>query len=250
LPITTLRRAAAAALLVGAGLALAPEARAGGPPIFVPFGNKRDATLTGPADFQDFTINAEVGVDGWIGLTDDFDGGVATLVGRDGRPAGTARTSADPGGPQEKGFEFRPTVNGPWTVHVSPNNQTGSGVFPQTVGLEWVPDCRGDALTRCTIAPGKTKPANLGGANDNDAFTVKAKPGRRYVAHLEASDGVGLEVVDGKGRVVKSRRVRGGVADQPFLLPRAGGPYRVVVVGMGPVNHSTGSPYVLTLKAG
>ena len=66
MPNITPRRAAAAALLIAAGLALAPEARAGGVPVTLPIVDNSPGTnftLNGSADVAQFKINATAGKD-------------------------------------------------------------------------------------------------------------------------------------------------------------------------------------------
>ena len=71
MPNITPRRAAAAALLIAAGLALAPEARAAGVPVTLPIVDNSPGTnftLSGPTDVAQFKINATTGKDLFVGL--------------------------------------------------------------------------------------------------------------------------------------------------------------------------------------
>src|SRR3954452_5620335 len=236
LPKITPRRAVAAALLIGAGLALAPEARAAGVPVTLKIGDNVPEThfrLTGPTDVAQFTLKAAAGQDLFVGLQTWYNLRMQVLD-----PNGKLLRTFDANGyqdtPVEEGVEVHARVGGTYTVRVTGGDYIK---YPYTDPTIWAyPDCRGGPATKCAIAPGQTAKATFGGSNDDDAYALKATPGTRYTATLQVADRDNtlyfsdLKLVDGKGEVVQTQATGAGSAKRnkavmKFVLPASGGPF-------------------------
>jgi hypothetical protein len=154
-----------------------------------------------------------------------------------GKLVGTYDANGYQDTPVEEGVEVHARVGGSYTVRVTGGDYIE---YPYTEPTIWaLPDCRGGPATKCAIAPGQTAKATFGGSNDDDAYVVKATPGKRYVATLQVaafpppnniiyfSD---LKLVDGKGEVVQTQGTGAGSAKRnkavmKFVMPASGGPF-------------------------
>src|SRR3954451_12859218 len=180
MPNITPRRAAAAALLIAVGLALAPEAQAAGVPVTLPIVDNSPGTnftLSGPTDVAQFKINATAGQDLFVGLQTWYNLRMQVLD-----PNGKLLRRFDSNGyqdtPVEEGVEVHARVGGTYTVRVTGGEYIQ---YPYTEPTIWAfPDCRGGPATKCAVAPGQTAKASFGGSNDDDAYALKATPGKRY----------------------------------------------------------------------
>ena len=169
MPNITPRRAAAAALLIGAGLALAPEARAAGVPVQLNVVDNAPGTgftLTGPTDVAQFTFKAAAGQDLFLGLGRWYDLRVEVLD-PSGKPFKTYDAGNGSSDLTEEGVELHARLGGTYTVRVTGGEDVE---YPYADPTIWVyPDCRGGPATKCAIAPGQTAKATFGGSNDDDA---------------------------------------------------------------------------------
>ena len=224
-------------LLVAAGLAFAPEARAAGVPVSLPIGEKTPDTqfqLSGPADVAEFKIKLAAGTDIFVGI-ETYERLDLKVFDQNGKllksHVVTGNTDASP----QEGVEVHPTVTGTYTVRVSGDPQ-GSVDYPTDVAIWAYPGCRGGPATGCTIAPGNTKSASFAGWNDDDAYAIKgATAGRGYAATVQVTTpgdylyGTDLRLVDGSGKVLQSVTTgnsaeRRNNATLKFVLPK-GGPF-------------------------
>ena len=189
MPNITPRRAAAAALLIAAGLALAPEARAAGVPVTLPIVDNSPGTnftLSGPTDVAQFKINATAGKDLFVGV-DTYTYLNLEVFDPNGKLVRSYPIYGNTDDTAEEGVELHPTVSGTYTARVA-GNSDGSVGYPTDASIWVYPDCRGGPATKCAIAPGQTAKATLGGSNDDDAYVVKAPAGKRYVATLQVAN--------------------------------------------------------------
>jgi hypothetical protein len=216
MPNITPRRAAAAALLIAAGLALAPEARAGGAPVVLKIGDNVPEThfrLTGPTDVAEFKLKATAGSDLFVGLQTWYYLRME-ILDPNGKLLKTFDADGEEDFPVEGGVELHPLVSGSYTVRVAGNGYNIQ--YPYSEPTVWAYlDCRGGPATRCAIAPGKTAAATFAGSNDDDAYVIKAPAGKRYTATLRVDSpypySAHFDLVDGRGEVVASQDTGLGV---------------------------------------
>ena len=241
MPNITPRRAAAAALLIATGLALAPEARAGGVPVTLPIVDNSPGTnftLSGPTDVAQFKINATAGKDLFVGV-DTYTYLNLEVFDPNGKLVRSYPINGNTDDTAEEGVELHPTVTGTYTARVA-GDSDGSIGYPTDASIWVYPDCRGGPATKCAIAPGQTAKASLGGSNDDDAYVVKATAGKRYIANLEVANRdetlyfSQLNLVDGKGEVVQTvltgaHADRRNKATMKFVLPASDGPFYLQV---------------------
>jgi hypothetical protein len=161
--------------------------------------------------------------------------------------------------PVQEGVELHPLVTGSYTVRVA--GQPGGDVrYPYTEPTVWAyPDCRGGPATKCAIAPGQTAKATLGGANDDDAYVLKATPGKRYIANLEVANDneslyfTDLNLVDGQGEVVQTKMTgahadRRNKATMKFVVPASGGPFYLQIQPRPSPSNAYRGSFMLNLQ--
>jgi hypothetical protein len=258
MPNITSRRAAAAALLIGAGLVQAPEARAGGVPTNLPIGENLPDThfrLTGPTDVAEFKLNATAGKDLFVGLQTWYELRME-ILDPNGKLLKTFDANGEEDFPVEEGVELHPLVSGSYKVRVA--GQPGGYVkYPYEDPTVWAyPDCRGGPATKCAIAPGKTAAATFAGSNDDDAYVVKAPAGKRYTATLHVDSpypySAHFNLVDGQGEVLASQDTglgpaRRNTATLKFVLPGSGGPFILQARPAPNPSHNLRSRFTVSL---
>src|SRR4051794_10110763 len=259
MPNITSRRAAAAALLIAAGLALAPEAQAAGVPVtlkIVDNATGTNFTLSGPTDVAQFKINATADQDLFVGLQRWYDLRLE-ILDPNGKPFKTYDAPAGSSDLTEEGVELHPRVGGTYTLRVTGGDYIQ---YPYTDPKIWVyPDCRGGPATKCAIAPGQTAKATFGGSNDDDAYVVKAPAGKRYTATLQVADRdetlyfSDLKLIDGQGEEVQTAATGAGPAKRnkaimKFVLPASGGPFYLQPHPRQATSYNYRGTFTLTLQ--
>jgi hypothetical protein len=202
----TPHRAAAAALLVGAGLAQAPEARAA-----QDYVADVHTDASQPQDTQNVPLSA--GQDYILGVN----GTAGDVYLRDPQGKVVAHLPAT----HTLSYTFRAAYTASYQLSAK-SGRTSSG----DVGIVWgdlYTDCRADAKTLCTLKPNIGKLGYISDPADYDWYKVQLKKGQRYYFMSDVTSGEGfLTLRSPKGKLIKRVTVGGDVGIIEYRAPTTG----------------------------
>ena len=141
------------------------------------------------------------------------------------------------------GFEVQPAASGTYFLELTDRGGFG---YPAPFEAAISTDCRGDAATACTLAPGQTRAPFLDWPSDIDYFKVKLEKGALYDIIVKYYAGLFVKVLDARGRVVAERAPPGEAPSIVGLKVPRTGTYFVAVTEGGGTIRSYG--YEITLE--